>query len=299
MSTELQVFDIGSMERMALSVAKSGLMAGINTPEAAFTLMMICQSEGIHAMQAVKRYHIIEGRASMKAEAMLAEFLSRDGEVEWIQSDDTAAEAIFSHPKRAPKGYRKVITFADMKAKGITEGKYGTKDNWKKFADAMLRARLISSTVRMLMPEIVVGIYTPEEVMDFTEPTKEPVKQSKQLFTSQPRQVPEAILAEVVDTATGEILAAKPERVNQAAAINGAGEAKAEPATVPQVGEWDFLGADKLLVELYSKSKGYIMPMDTLDDLADAMKFKLKSQGPKVIAQAKAWEAAQNGASNV
>ncbi len=162
-----QSFSVDQVREMAESVAQSRLFPGINTVEAAFTLMMLCQAEGLHPMQALKRYHIIEGRPSMRADAMHSEFLDRGGHVEWECMDDTEARAVFSHPVLCPKPLVGSVTFKSLREHGITEGKFGTKDNYKKHPDAMLRARLISKMVRAIDPGAITGMYTPEEVSDF------------------------------------------------------------------------------------------------------------------------------------
>jgi hypothetical protein len=47
-----------------------------------------------------------------------------------------------------------------------------SKDNWKNYARAMLRARCVSEGVRTVYPGCVVGVYTPEEVETFKAPTQ-------------------------------------------------------------------------------------------------------------------------------
>jgi len=70
------------LERMATTVAKSGLF-GMKTPEQALSLMLLSQAEGIHPMIAVRDYHIIQGRPSLKTDTMLARFQAAGGKVEW------------------------------------------------------------------------------------------------------------------------------------------------------------------------------------------------------------------------
>ena len=69
---EIAVYTVPDVQVMAENVSKSGLFPGINTPQAAFTLMMLAQSEGLHPIQALRRFHIINGRATMRADAMQA-----------------------------------------------------------------------------------------------------------------------------------------------------------------------------------------------------------------------------------
>ena len=168
MKTELQTIEqadrcsIQDIEIMADRVAKSGLF-GLN-PAQAFTLMCLCQAEGIHPIKAVQRYHVIQGRPAMKADAMLADFLRIGGTVKWVtESDDRdKCEAIFTHPKFAPDGKSVRFGIVDAKTAGLTGN-----PTWQKYPANMLRARVVSTGVRMIAPGIVAGLYTPEEVADF------------------------------------------------------------------------------------------------------------------------------------
>lgn len=166
--TPLRAFSVDDVSAMADNVARSGLFPGVTSPAAAFSLMMLCQSEGLHPMQALKRYHIIEGRPTLRADAMQAEFQRQGGRIQWVEFSRTAARAVFSHPEFCPDGVDLAVTFEEFARTGMVNGKYGVKDNWKHHPDSMLRARLISKGIRMVHPGIVAGIYTPEEALDFT-----------------------------------------------------------------------------------------------------------------------------------
>lgn len=54
------------VERLAGFIVRSR-MFGVQTPEQAVALMMLCQADGLHPMQAVRRYHIIQGTATWAA----------------------------------------------------------------------------------------------------------------------------------------------------------------------------------------------------------------------------------------
>lgn len=169
--------DFGQMQTLAESVAKSGMFAGINTVDKALTLMMLCESEGIHPAQAMRRFHIIKNTPSMRADAMLAEFQAKGGRVEWHRFDAAEAAATFYHAAGAPKGLRLAITLDELKTSGVAmiwrddpkhpdRGYWDVKDMYRTNPAAMLRARLVSAAVRMILPGIVVGIHTPEEIAD-------------------------------------------------------------------------------------------------------------------------------------
>ncbi len=150
MSNELVSYQ--QLERMSTAVAKSGLF-GVKTPDAALALMLLAQAEQIHPMIAVRDYHIINGRPSMKAEAMLARFQEAGGKLEWHVLSDTQAEASFN-------GVR--ISWDIARAQ---RAKLADKDIWKAYPRAMLRSRVISEGIRTVMPGVLAGKYTPEETM--------------------------------------------------------------------------------------------------------------------------------------
>lgn len=155
---------VADIQVMANAVAKSGLF-GIKTAEQGVALMLIAQAEGLHPAIAARDYHVIQGRPALKTDAMMARFQQAGGKVEWKVYSDDEVTGVFSHPA----GGSLTVTWTLDQAKRI--GLAG-KDNWKNYPRAMLRARCISEGIRSVYPGCVVGVYTPEEVQDFSEPAQ-------------------------------------------------------------------------------------------------------------------------------
>jgi hypothetical protein len=149
---------VSDLEKMAHAVAASKLF-GITTPEQAMALMLVAQAEGLHPATAARDYHIIQGRPTLKADAMLARYLASGGKVEWHEHTDTKVAATFTHPQ----GGSLRIEW-DMARAKVAELKSAM---WTKYPRQMLRARVISEGVRATNPAVAVGIYTPEEAADF------------------------------------------------------------------------------------------------------------------------------------
>jgi hypothetical protein len=191
---------VSDIERMAMAVAKSQLF-GIKSNDQALALMLIAQAEGRHPAIAARDYHIVQGRPTLKADAMLARFQEAGGRVEWHCYTGERCEATFSHP--AGGSLRMGWTLADAKQAGLT-GKPGP---WQQFPRAMLRARLISEGIRTVYPGVVCGTYTPEEVADF-EPAANPTPMGAAVVVVEPDT---ASLQAVRDAARGAI-----ERVGRA-----------------------------------------------------------------------------------
>ena len=162
------IIPFNEIENMAIAVSKSKLF-GVNTPEQAMSLMILCQAEGLHPGIAMRDYHIIQGRPALKADAMLARFQQAGGKVDWKEYTNDKVTGVFSHPQG---GSLEVSwSLAQAKAIGIAN-----KDNWKNYPRAMLRARVVSEGIRSVYPGCVVGVYTPEEVQDFTPSSPAPAK---------------------------------------------------------------------------------------------------------------------------
>lgn len=152
---------VDDIERMARAFAVSKLF-GVTNPEQAVALCLIAQAEGRHPASAAQDYHIIQGKPSKKADAMLRDFLAAGGKVEWHKLDDTIADATFSHPA----GGSVRITW-DMARAAKAQLK---TPMWTKFPRQMLRARVVSEGVRTVFPMATSGMYVPEEVQEFDAP---------------------------------------------------------------------------------------------------------------------------------
>jgi hypothetical protein len=160
MSNEL--IPIPDVLEMAKAVARSGYFPAFGTPEKAFTLMMVAQAEGCHPMQAVQRYDVIGGKPSKKSDAMLADFQRLGGKVTWDVLTDKEVKATFDAP-----GLGKPVTIS-WTIEMAQAAKLSGKDNWRSYPRQMLRSRVVSEGIRTAMPGVVAGLYTPEEVQDFS-----------------------------------------------------------------------------------------------------------------------------------
>jgi len=149
-------------------LAQSG-MFGINNPAAGFVVAATCQQQGITLLDFQRTYHIIEGKPSMKADSMLAEFRKRGGKCRIIENSVTRAAAEFEF-EGATTTFEYTIDDAMRTGDCLKKDGKTLKEIWEKRTDDMLWARLVSRSVRRLCPEIVAGLYTPEEMADF-EPT--------------------------------------------------------------------------------------------------------------------------------
>ena len=180
------IVPLGDIERMALAVSKSNLF-GVKTPEQAIALMLVAQAEGMHPAIAATHYHVINGRPTLKADAMLSRFQAAGGTVNWKVYTDAEVTGTFSHPQ----GGRVDITWtvAQAQTAGLTKN-----PTWRQYPRQMLRSRCISEGIRTVYPGVTVGVYTPEEVQDFAPSPRTVVDVEPQMIELLPEVELEAVL---------------------------------------------------------------------------------------------------------
>jgi hypothetical protein len=169
----MQLIPFDQTKLMAEAIAKSKLF-GIQTAEQALALGLLCQAEGRHPAEAARDYHIINGKPSLKSEAMLARFQQAGGRVEWHDYTHEAVSGTFTHPQG--NSLKVSWTIKDSERAGLTANPI-----WKKYPRQMLKARCISEAIRAIYPGVLSGLYAPEELQEFapmqanTEQDEEPV----------------------------------------------------------------------------------------------------------------------------
>ena len=176
---------VADVMTMADVIVKSGLFPAFRNRESAAAMMLLCRAKGLDPMTAVERYHIVQGRPVMRADAMLGEFVRMGGSVKWIQRDDKAAEATFSHAQGGTVTVR--WTIEQARAAKLTG-----KDVWTQYPRQMLHARCVSEGVRSILPGATNGLYTPEEAYNMEPVVAEPVRPS----SSDPEPIVDAVVVE-------------------------------------------------------------------------------------------------------
>ena len=162
----MPVTNMGELIHVGQQLAQSG-MFGIENPAAGFVVASTCYQQGITMMEFLRTFHIVKNRPAMKADAMLADFRKRGGKYKIVENSTTRAAAEFDFEGQKLSfeyGMEDAKRIGDCYDKGTT-----LKYNWQRRPEDMLWARMVSRAVRRLCPEIVAGVYTPEEVQDFDD----------------------------------------------------------------------------------------------------------------------------------
>lgn len=149
-----------AVDRWGKVLAQAGA-CGCQTEAQGKLVVLACLCEKKSPFDIDRRYHLMNGKLSMKSDVMLAELRARGGKHKWIKDGTDGQEAVIELTYDG-QSYTSRYTMDDAeKAKLVKAG-----GGWEKNPANMLRARAISNGVRMIAPEISAGIYTPEERED-------------------------------------------------------------------------------------------------------------------------------------
>jgi len=180
-----QIFNsFEALEKLGTYIFQSG-MFGVRNPAEGFILAVTCQQERMSFMQVNEKFHIMMGKITIKAEAMLANLQELGGEHEIIEKSPNRVAIKLTYKKAS---YLSEVLWEDIKNESYTRA---NKDaNGRNYADSvpieqrqfkenyatprrrmqMMWARAVSDGVRTVCPLATRGHYTPEEAVDFDEP---------------------------------------------------------------------------------------------------------------------------------
>ncbi len=152
------------VKSMSAELALSRLLpqALQKSPADVMLIIMAGAELGLGPMQSLRGMHVIQGKPVMSSDLMAALVLSRPEVCEYLQLVESSATKATYETKRkgAPKSVTLSFTIEQAKAVGDLLG----KDNWRKYPDAMLRARALAAICRAVYPDLCAGVYDEDEV---------------------------------------------------------------------------------------------------------------------------------------
>lgn len=190
MSTDLAILQPGTLAAQmdyAKAMAASDLLPRQYQGKPANLLWAISygQTLGVAPLTAVQSIHVINGKPTASAD-LIAGLVRRAGHKLRVNGDDKRAVAQIIRADDPDFTFEVVWTIERAQAAKLT-----SKDTWKNFPAAMLKARAITEVARAACSEILQGtIYTPEELGANVDadgiPVEAPVQQLRPVQQSEP-----------------------------------------------------------------------------------------------------------------
>jgi len=167
---QLPIQGMTDLVAMGELLAASGMFSEI-TSQQGFVIALHLYQNSMSPIEFVEKYHIVYGRVTMRADAMLAGLIECGGSYDIVKRDEEIASI-----KIKIAGKKTLLLFElkwqDAEKEKFTKKKDGTiKENWStpRMRMQMLWARVVSDAVRATFPQVCAGSYTPEEVEDFDD----------------------------------------------------------------------------------------------------------------------------------
>jgi hypothetical protein len=158
-SDDIQPTNMAELRAFAGAAASTGFY-GAKSPEQALLLAMTGKDLGMTYTMALRAFHVVQGKPVLSADGMVAAVLS-SGKAKFFRTVEKTTDRVTVETQRngdpTPTSY--TYTMADAKAAGLTG-----KDNWKSHPAAMLAARAKSALARDVYPDVLLGMYDPDEI---------------------------------------------------------------------------------------------------------------------------------------
>ena len=154
--------------KLAQRLHDSRMFSAYGTPQAVLSTILLGRELGLPVMASLRSVHLIEGKHSLSAELMVALVL-KSGMAEYFRLVETTDKVCTYETKR--KGSDKPLslsyTIEQAEQAGLMFQRAGRQPGpWHKMPKQMLRARCKSELARLEYPDILAGLYTPEELRD-------------------------------------------------------------------------------------------------------------------------------------
>lgn len=154
---------------LAKDMYESRMFSAYGTPQGVLATVMVGRELGLPALASLRCIHVIEGKHALAASLMVALVL-KSGLAEYFEPvsfSDTEATYV---TKR--KGGRSEIRLTHTIEMATTAGLVKDKSGWLKNPIDMLVARASARLARMVYPDLLSGLYTPEELEEVREALK-------------------------------------------------------------------------------------------------------------------------------
>lgn len=166
------------MEQLQLLIDSKALPSNIKTIEQAFTIAQYGKELGLKVMQSFHQIYSIQGRLALSSKALAALLWKNGVQMKTIQD----GEIVTRGTDKDGNEIKDRVTTIEFYRGNIVErtsfywtdavkAGWTTKDNWVKMPKHMLYARCLALGANRIAPDLTMGLYTVEEMVDVTNAT--------------------------------------------------------------------------------------------------------------------------------
>jgi len=154
-----------SLRQFAADAASSRMFPQIATAEQAVVVIAWGQNLGVPAVIALSQAYVVYGRVGWGAQFIAGLVKNNPSCVKFYvaETDDEHATVVYQR-RGEPEG-KYTFRWKDAERRGLTkQTRNGEPSMWVKFPAIMCRWAAMRECARMVWPDVVTGVYTPDEI---------------------------------------------------------------------------------------------------------------------------------------
>lgn len=163
-SQQLEPRSMDEAVRLAQRMFESRLFSAYGTPQAVLATVLAGRELGIPAMASLRAFHIIEGKPTMSAGTIQSLVLKSKQAAYFRCTERTAEKATFVTKRGDDPEMALTYTIEEGKQAWSKDEAAWKKSGWGRNPADMLVARAASKLARLVYPDVVSGLYAPEEM---------------------------------------------------------------------------------------------------------------------------------------
>ncbi len=144
------------MAKLATVAARSGYTAN-NEVQALFVMLKGFEI-GVSPIQALEGIQVIKGKTTVSPQLMLA-MINRSGLMEDMKIDGDTNQCTVTMQRVGRSAHTETFTMDNARSMNLAGN-----HNWKAQPATMLNWRAVSACARVVFPDVIQGMYTPEEL---------------------------------------------------------------------------------------------------------------------------------------
>ncbi len=149
--------------KLADRLMASRLFSAYEHPAGILATVLAGRELGIQAMASLRAFHIIEGKPTLSAGAIVA-LIMKSGKAEYFRPvERTAEKATFVTKRHGDPEVTMTFTIDEAKLAWSKDAAAFGKSAWGKHPADMCVARCSSKLARLVYPDVVFNLYAPEE----------------------------------------------------------------------------------------------------------------------------------------
>ena len=158
-TSSLALRSLDDVERLARIATSSGLCR-VRRPEEAAVILLTGRELGLSPMQSLRGIYVVSGTPVLSADLLVA-VVRRSGLcASWRVVESTPERCTITTQRSGEsEPTSKTWTMADARRANVT-----SKPIWAQYPAQMLRHRCAADLAREVYPDVVLGLYTPEEL---------------------------------------------------------------------------------------------------------------------------------------